>query len=99
MAYFVPGDPAAGGTEERSPARGDLRLLSPSTTASNLVFYASHSYYDALSSAGVKIYECQDALLHAKAVFIEGGLAILAPSDGVYFAFSVSGSAPGLNYT
>lgn len=73
MAYFVPGDPAAGGTEERSPARGDLRLLSPSTTVSNLVFYASHSYYDALSSAGVKIYECQDALLHAKAVFIEGG--------------------------
>ena len=79
MAYFVPGDPAAGGTEERSPARGDLRLLSPSTTASNLVFYASHSYYDALSNAGVKIYECQDALLHAKAVFHRGGSSNIGP--------------------
>lgn len=53
-------------------ARGDLRLLLPGTTVSNLAFYASHSYYDELSSAGVKIYECQHALLHAKAVFIEG---------------------------
>lgn len=31
-----------------------------------MVFYASRSFYDELLSAGVKIYERQHALLHAK---------------------------------
>lgn len=38
----------------------------------NLVFYASRSYYDELLSAGVKICERQDALLHAKTAVIDG---------------------------
>ena len=37
-----------------------------------MVFYASRSYYDELLSAGVKIYEKQDALLHAKTALIDG---------------------------
>ncbi|WP_245727617.1 phospholipase D-like domain-containing protein [Nitrosovibrio tenuis] len=44
----------------------------PGKTDSNLVFYASRSYYDELLSAGVKIYERQDALLHAKTAIIDG---------------------------
>jgi cardiolipin synthase len=36
------------------------------------VYYASRSYYDELLSAGVKIYERQDALLHAKTALIDG---------------------------
>jgi hypothetical protein len=55
----VPGAPAAGGTEERSPARGDLRLLLPGKTVSNLRFMLPIvlTMSDELSSAGVKIYE------------------------------------------
>ena len=37
-----------------------------------MVFYASRSYYDELLSAGVKIYERQDAMLHAKTALIDG---------------------------
>ena len=36
------------------------------------MFYASRSYYDEMLSAGVKIYERQDALLHAKTALIDG---------------------------
>jgi len=50
----------------------DVRLLLPDKTDSNLVFYASHSYYDELLSAGVKIYERENALLHAKTALIDG---------------------------
>ena len=50
----------------------DVRLLLPSKTDSILVFYASHSYYDELLEAGVKIYERKDALLHAKTALIDG---------------------------
>jgi cardiolipin synthase len=37
-----------------------------------MVFYASRSFYDELLSANVKIYERQDALLHAKTALIDG---------------------------
>jgi cardiolipin synthase len=49
-----------------------VRLLLPGKTDSNIVFYASRSYYEELLSAGVKIYERQDALLHAKTAVIDG---------------------------
>jgi cardiolipin synthase len=71
-AYFVP-DPRLLNTLEQAARRGvDVRLLLPSKSDSNLVFYASRSYYDELLAAGVKIYERKDALLHAKTALIDG---------------------------
>jgi cardiolipin synthase len=46
--------------------------LLPEKTDSVMVFYASRSYYDELLSAGVKIYERQDTLLHAKTANVDG---------------------------
>ncbi len=71
-AYFVP-DPQLLAALKEAVQRGvDVRLLLPGKTDSMLVFYASRSYYDELLSAGVKIYERQDALLHAKTALIDG---------------------------
>ena len=71
-AYFVP-DPRLLAALERAAQRNvDVRLLLPSKTDSILVFYASRSYYDELLSVGVKIYEREDALLHAKTALIDG---------------------------
>ena len=71
-AYFLP-DPQLLGALKDAAARGvDVRLLLPSTTDSNFVFYASRSFYDELLESGIKIYERQDALLHAKTVMIDG---------------------------
>jgi cardiolipin synthase len=71
-AYFVP-DPQLLTALKDAVARGaDVRLLLPGKSDSALVFYASRSYYDELLSAGVKIYERQDALLHAKTAVIDG---------------------------
>ncbi|MFZ1545707.1 MAG: phospholipase D-like domain-containing protein, partial [Candidatus Nitrotoga sp.] len=50
----------------------DVRLLLPEKIDSAMVYYASRSYYDELLSAGVKIYQRQDALLHAKTALIDG---------------------------
>ncbi len=44
----------------------------PSATDSALVLNASHSFYDELLSGGIKIYERQNALLHAKTALIDG---------------------------
>ncbi len=71
-AYFVP-DPQLLAALKDAVSRGaDVRLLLPENTDSNLVFYASHSYYDELLSAHVKIYERQGAMLHAKTALIDG---------------------------
>ena len=71
-AYFVP-DPQLLATLKEAVQRGvDVRLLLPEKIDSAMVFYASRSYYDELLSAGVKIYERQDALLHAKTALIDG---------------------------
>lgn len=70
-AYFVP-DPQMLTALKDAAQRGvDVRLLLPAKTDSNLVYYASRSYYDELLSAGVKIYERQDALLHAKTGMVD----------------------------
>ncbi|MDB5989116.1 MAG: phospholipase D/Transphosphatidylase [Herbaspirillum sp.] len=71
-AYFVP-DPQMLTSLKDAVARGvDVRLLLPSKSDSALVRYASRSFYDELLRAGVKIYERQDALLHAKTAVIDG---------------------------
>ncbi len=71
-AYFVP-DPLLLATLKEAVARGVVvKLLLPEKTDSDLVFYASRSYYDELLSAGVQIYEHQVAILHAKTALIDG---------------------------
>lgn len=71
-AYFVPDPQLLAALKEAAQRGVDVRLLLPEKTDSALVFYASRSYYDELLSAGVKIYERQDALLHAKTALIDG---------------------------
>jgi cardiolipin synthase A/B len=71
-AYFVP-DPQLLEALQQAAARGvDVRLLLPSRTDFWLVLHAGRASYDELLSAGVKIYERRDALLHAKTAVIDG---------------------------
>lgn len=71
-AYFVP-DPQI--VEELSAAarRGvDVKLILPGVTDHGLVFHAGRAFYEELLKNGVKIYELQIAVLHAKAAVIDG---------------------------
>jgi cardiolipin synthase len=71
-AYFVPDLRLLAALEQAARRGVDVRLLLPSKSDSNLVFYASRSYYEELLAAGVKIYERKDAMLHAKTALIDG---------------------------
>ena len=71
-AYFVP-DPQLLASLKGAVARGvDVKLLLPGRTDSALVFNAGRSYYTELLESGVKIYERNNALLHAKTAVIDG---------------------------
>jgi cardiolipin synthase len=71
-AYFVPDPQLLAALQHAARRNVDVRLLLPSKTDSMLVFYASRFYYDELLSAGVRIYEREDAVLHAKTALIDG---------------------------
>ncbi len=71
-AYFVP-DPQLIASLKGAVARGvDVKIVLPAATDSPLVFHAGRSYYDELLRAGIKLYERQNALLHAKTALIDG---------------------------
>jgi cardiolipin synthase len=71
-AYFVP-DPQLLAALKDAVARGvDVKLLLPSSTDSWLVLHAGRAYYTELLTAGVKIHERRNALLHVKTAVIDG---------------------------
>lgn len=71
-AYFVP-DPQLVKSLTDAAQRGvDVKLILPSFTDSWTVFHAGRSHYTGLLSAGVKIYERRDAVMHSKTASIDG---------------------------
>jgi cardiolipin synthase len=71
-AYFVP-DPQFVNALIAAAQRGvEVQLILPSHSDSAIVFHAGRSHYAVLLQAGVKIYERQGALLHAKTALIDG---------------------------
>lgn len=71
-AYFVP-DPQLIASLKGAVGRGvDVRIILPAATDSALVFNAGRSYYEELLRSGIKIYERQNALLHAKTALVDG---------------------------
>ncbi len=71
-AYFVP-DPQTIATLSAAARRGvDVRIVLPGVSDSGLVFYAGHAYYDQLLDSGVRIFQLQLTVLHAKTAVIDG---------------------------
>ena len=80
-AYFVP-DPQLVASLKSAVARGvDVKIVLPSATDSGLVFNAGRSHYDELLRGGVKIYERQNVLLHAKTALIDGVWATVGSTN------------------
>jgi cardiolipin synthase A/B len=72
IAYFVP-DPQLLSALKEAARRGvDVKIILPSYTDFWAVFHAGRSHYEELLQAGVKIYERQDRVLHAKTATVDG---------------------------
>jgi cardiolipin synthase len=72
MAYFVPDRQSKNVLREAARRGVDVKLVLPSTSDSNLTFYAGRSHYGDLLESGVKVYERQSSILHAKTAVIDG---------------------------
>ena len=80
-AYFVPTSQEMDDLVAAARRGVDVRLLLPSRSDSELPLLAGRSHYEHLLEAGAKIYEYRAAILHSKAVVIDGVWSVLGSSN------------------
>jgi cardiolipin synthase len=80
-AYFAPDHQMLDALEHAAKRGVDVRLLIPSQADEPLIVSAARSHYAALLKAGVKIYEWQGQMLHAKTGTIDGVWSTVGTSN------------------
>ncbi len=69
--YFVPTEVALYALTDAAMRGVDVKLLVPAKGDSKLVTAAARSYFDELQAAGVKVFEYQRSMLHAKTIVVD----------------------------
>lgn len=71
-AYFSPDRQIIEALIDAAQRGVDVQIIFPSFSDHGLMLHANRSYYGALLDAGIKVYERQGAMLHAKTAVIDG---------------------------
>ncbi|MEM6314021.1 MAG: phospholipase D-like domain-containing protein, partial [Planctomycetota bacterium] len=73
----------------------DVRLMLAGRSDVNLLITAARSFYDRLLDAGVRVFERQGAMLHTKAMTIDGNLVLIGSTNLDYrsIEFNLEASA------
>jgi cardiolipin synthase len=81
-SYFIPDQRLRDAVVERARAGVDVRVLVPGNhTDAVPVQAAGRSYYEELLAAGVRIFEYQPAMMHAKTAVIDGAWSIVGSAN------------------
>jgi cardiolipin synthase len=59
----------------------DVRLLVPAKNDVALMTYAIRSFYPRLLAAGVRVYEYQPSVLHAKTIVVDGTWSLIGSAN------------------
>jgi cardiolipin synthase A/B len=80
-SYFAPGWRAIRILTETARRGVDVRLLLPGKSDLPIVRRAGHGYYRALLEGGVRIFEYQAAILHAKCLVADGLVSVVGSTN------------------
>ena len=81
-SYFIPDDRLRGAAIDRAKNGVDVRILVPGNhTDAVPVQAAGRSYYEELLAAGVRIFEYQPAMMHAKTVVVDSAWSIVGSAN------------------
>ncbi|MDB5762071.1 MAG: phospholipase family protein [Herminiimonas sp.] len=80
-AYFAPDVQILEALTQAARRGVDVKVIFPSVSDTGLVFYCGRSFYSELLDAGVKIYELQASVLHAKTAVIDHALSTVGSAN------------------
>jgi cardiolipin synthase A/B len=81
-SYFIPDIRLRGATIDRAKSGVDVRILVPGNNTDAIpVQAAGRSYYEELLSAGVRIFEFQPAMMHAKTAVVDSAWSIVGSAN------------------
>jgi cardiolipin synthase A/B len=70
-SYFIPDDQIVKALTDAARRGVDVKIILPGVTDSQLVLYAQRYHYSGLLQSGVKLYERNTSLLHAKTAVVD----------------------------
>lgn len=70
-AYFIPDDQILQALTDAAKRGVDVKIVLPGISDSRLAIYLQRQHYDVLLQAGVKVYEHDSSLLHAKTAVVD----------------------------
>jgi cardiolipin synthase A/B len=80
--YFVPDAQTRAAAAGRARQGVDVRILVPNELTDAVpIRLAGHSYFEALLSAGVRIFEYQPAMMHNKTVVVDGLWSVVGSAN------------------
>jgi cardiolipin synthase len=80
--YFVPDRETRRVIADQARAGVDVRILLPNRlTDAKPIRLASHSYYQELLSAGVRVWEYQTTMMHTKALVVDGLWSVVGSAN------------------
>ncbi len=81
-SYFIPDDRLRGAVIDRAKGGVDVRILVPGNhTDAVPVQAAGRSYYEELLSAGVRIFEFQPSMMHAKTAVVDSAWSVVGSAN------------------
>jgi cardiolipin synthase len=81
-SYFVPDKFTRRFVAERARAGVDVRVLVPgATTDAGPIRQATHSYFEELLTAGVRVYEYLPTMMHSKYMVVDGHWSIVGSAN------------------
>lgn len=80
-SYFAPGWAAVRVLGQAARRGVDVRLLLPGKTDVPIVRHAGHGYFSRLLSRGVRIFEYQESILHAKSLVADGYVSVAGSTN------------------
>jgi cardiolipin synthase len=80
-AYFVPDQQIVDALVAAAKRGVDVRLVLPGVSDHGMIRYAGQAFYDQLLAGGVRIFELQIAVLHAKTAVIDSAWSTIGSSN------------------
>lgn len=87
-AYFVPDKQTIDALTDAAKRGVDVKIILPESTDTPMALYAGHYHYTRLLEAGVKLYEHQSAVLHAKTAVIDGVWSTIGSANMDMWSFA-----------